>query len=308
VVPVVARSFNLMATLQFSLQWDPAVLSFKAVEQLGLDGLSLSSFATDRAALGSIVLSWDDLSGLGRSISDGSVLFAIRFTVAGPAGASSLVRIVSTPVAIEAAAVIGGQPTAIQTSLTDGQIQVLSTVRIAGAVRYYSLDRGVPGAVVGVYSDTGVRLDGTSTSDDGTFSFLSSLGGPRSVRVSPPTGGPASQGISTLDITLVRRHILGISALDSPYKLLAADVNGSGGVSTLDITLMRRVILGITDAFPIGPWRFVPASYSFPNPSSPWAPDSDRLIPLLDSDRLGTDFIGIRTGDVNGSWTSPPVP
>lgn len=308
VVPVLTRSFNLMATLQFSLQWDPAILTFKAIEQLGLEGLSLSSFATDRVGSGSLVLSWDDLSGLGRSLPDGSVVFALRFTLSGAAGSSSTVRVVSTPVAIEAAALIGGQPTAIQTGMTDGQVQILSTVRIGGTVRYYTLDRGVPGAAVGVYSDVGVRLEGADTLDDGTFSFLASPGGTRSVRVTPPTGGPASQGISTLDITLVRRHILGISALDSPYKILAADVNGSGSVSTLDITLMRRVILGIADAFPAGAWRFVPASYAFPDPTSPWAPESERVIPVLDSDRLGTDFIGIRTGDVNGSWTSPTVP
>ena len=38
-------------------------------------------------------------------------------------------------------------------------------------------------------------------------------------------------GISTLDLILIQRHILGIEELSSPYQLIAADVNNSEDIN-----------------------------------------------------------------------------
>lgn len=115
---------------------------------------------------------------------------------------------------------------------------------------------------------------------------------------------PASVGVSTLDIILLQRHILGSELLGSPYKLLAADVNRSGNISTLDIVLMRRVILGIATEFPGGSiWRFIPTSHVFSDPANPFA---DNIIePPMYFDLMALnyqgDFIAVKAGDVNGS-------
>lgn len=109
----------------------------------------------------------------------------------------------------------------------------------------------------------------------------------------------------TLDIALVRRHVLGIANLDSPYKVLAADVNGSSSVTTLYIALIRRVILAIADDFPGGLWAFVPSDSVFEDPLNPWPFETTRSYSAIDRDLTGQDFIGIRLGDVNGSWTAP---
>jgi len=118
---------------------------------------------------------------------------------------------------------------------------------------------------------------------------------------------PASAGVSTLDIILIQRHILGSELLGSPYKLLAADVNRSGSVSTLDIVLMRRVILGIANEFPGGSiWRFIPTTHTFSDPANPFA---DNIIePPMYFDLMALnyqgDFIAVKAGDVNGSAVS----
>jgi len=52
-------------------------------------------------------------------------------------------------------------------------------------------------------------------------------------------------GISTLDMILILKQIVGLEPFDSPYKFIAADVNKSGTVTTADIVAIRRVILGI---------------------------------------------------------------
>jgi len=82
-------------------------------------------------------------------------------------------------------------------------------------------------------------------------------------RDSPQPNAP-TVGVTTVDLSIIRRHILNITPLDSPYKLLAADVNGSDTVTTLDISLIRKMILGSIDTFPAGTWRFVPADHVFP--------------------------------------------
>lgn len=63
-------------------------------------------------------------------------------------------------------------------------------------------------------------------------------------------------------MVLVARHILGTQLLDSPYKIIAADVNRSNTVSTADLVDMRKLILQYEGSFPDNTsWRFIDASY-----------------------------------------------
>lgn len=110
-----------------------------------------------------------------------------------------------------------------------------------------------------------------------------------------------SNGVSTFDIVLISRHIIGMSPLDSPYKILAADVNRSNTVTTLDIVKIRRLILGIDDRFPeSASWRFVPADYEFANQNQPFTePIPEELIFTLTNPDTTFNFLGIKVGDVN---------
>jgi len=189
-------------------------------------------------------------------------------------------------------------------------LRVVSTVTLGGKVRFHAnpllMVPGVRVAVAGGVTRT------AATPVTGDFSFDLDVGGDYDLTATKLEEIPGAQGVSTLDITLIRRHLLGISALDSPYKLLAADVNRSDSVSTLDITLIRRLILGLTNNFPSGAWRFVPSNGFFPNPDAPWGFEAARKHRGLGAASSTEDFIGIRMGDVNGSWTPsvppPPVP
>ncbi|MDZ4705890.1 MAG: hypothetical protein SH848_18330 [Saprospiraceae bacterium] len=59
----------------------------------------------------------------------------------------------------------------------------------------------------------------------------------------------AGAGLTTLDIIVIQRHILGLEILPRPFSWIAADVNNSGSITTLDIVLMRQVILGMSTSF-----------------------------------------------------------
>lgn len=65
-------------------------------------------------------------------------------------------------------------------------------------------------------------------------------------------------GVSTADVVKIRRHILGLNSLMSPYKQIAADVNLSQTITTADVTEIRRLILGVIPEFQkISSWVFV---------------------------------------------------
>jgi len=115
--------------------------------------------------------------------------------------------------------------------------------------------------------------------------------------------GPLN-GVTTSDIVLITKHILGLAYLDSPYKLIAADFNKDGKITTSDVIEIRRFILFInTDFTNNTSWRFIDKDYIFPDPTNPWLetfPEKIDLVPLQQNE-VDADFIGVKIGDVNGN-------
>lgn len=113
------------------------------------------------------------------------------------------------------------------------------------------------------------------------------------------------EGVSTLDLVLIQKHLLGKAKLNSPYKIIAADANKSGHLTALDLLEIRKLILGINTRFPNNTsWRFVDREYSFADPYNPFEQPFPESI-WVDSVTGGVDtanFVGIKVGDVNGSY------
>lgn len=57
-------------------------------------------------------------------------------------------------------------------------------------------------------------------------------------------------GVSTLDIVLVQRHILFLSTLNNMAEVIAGDVNNDQKVSASDVIHLRRTVLGLVENFP----------------------------------------------------------
>ncbi len=117
-------------------------------------------------------------------------------------------------------------------------------------------------------------------------------------------------GVTTYDLVLISKHILGTEPLSSPYKMIAADANQSKSITTFDIVQLRKLILGILDSMPNNTsWRFVDSSFVFPdslNPFSTPIPEDIVFDPLI-VNQSGQNFIGLKVGDVNGT-TNPAEP
>ncbi|TXF85657.1 T9SS type A sorting domain-containing protein [Neolewinella aurantiaca] len=113
-----------------------------------------------------------------------------------------------------------------------------------------------------------------------------------------------SHGVSTFDLVLITRYILGLEYLGSPYQYLAADANGDEDVSVQDIIAIRRLILGLDDAYRNNSaWRFVDVDFVFPVNTNPWATSFPEVVNInnLDGSVRNVDFIAIMIGDVSGN-------
>lgn len=116
--------------------------------------------------------------------------------------------------------------------------------------------------------------------------------------------GEPLNGVTSLDLVLIKRHILNLERLDDPYRLIAADVNYSGSISTQDLIDILQLILGVEANFPSNQvWRFISADYVFQYPFNPWLegiPEMNQEEYIFGNISIG-DFYGVKLGDVNHS-------
>ena len=113
-------------------------------------------------------------------------------------------------------------------------------------------------------------------------------------------------GVSTLDMVMISKHVLNVGQIESPYKLIAADVNNSGTITTLDVVNIRKVVLFAASDFPGNTsWRFVHKDHVFSNPKNPFADAFPEVANFnnLSQDELSADFMAIKVGDVSGDAT-----
>lgn len=142
------------------------------------------------------------------------------------------------------------------------------------------------------------------TDANGYYGFCDVCSGCDYFKVEPVKNDNPLNGVTTYDLVLISKHASGALPLDSPYKVIAADADKSKSVTTFDIALLRRLILGIISELPGNTsWRFINVGHFAPNsnpanPFNPLFPEFQNCIAPLAS---AVDFIGIKVGDVNNS-------
>lgn len=143
-----------------------------------------------------------------------------------------------------------------------------------------------------------------ATGASGAFSFELELGG--DYTITPEKNINPLNGVSTYDLVLISKHILGITPFDSPYKYIAADVNKSGSITAFDMVQLRQLILNITSEFPNNSsWRFVDAKHEF-STANPAAENFNEFMNVnnLDGQMADINFVAAKIGDVNGNATA----
>ncbi len=139
------------------------------------------------------------------------------------------------------------------------------------------------------------------TTNNGQYTF-NGLVIPENFTVQAARNDNHRNGVSTLDLVKIQKHLLGIETMDSPYDLIAADANNSESVSAIDLIELRKLILGIYTALPANTsWRFVDKQFQFADADNPW-PFSEYInMPGMSEDEMDEDFVAIKVGDVNNT-------
>lgn len=121
-VDLKVSSFQDMVGMQFSVNWDPQVLTYQDVENFGMNDITLeNNFGLDSTVVGKLGFLWIDnnLSGVG--LNDSTILFSLKFLVIGDPNSTSLVSFTGMPTAIE---LLDGNGE-VTTDLVNGTITVM---------------------------------------------------------------------------------------------------------------------------------------------------------------------------------------
>jgi len=173
----------------------------------------------------------------------------------------------------------------------------------AAGITATELGNGVSEAEVVIEANISEYPLTVATSATGDYAFDSNPNG-IDYEITVNKNDDHTNGVSTLDLVLIQRHIVGFTNLDSPYKVIAADINADDKVSSIDIVELRKLVLGVQDEFNNNTsWRFVDGTQTFADITSPFPVDESRVISNLTVDMNEENFVAVKVGDVNATAT-----
>lgn len=175
----------------------------------------------------------------------------------------------------------------------------LGTITVSGEIKN---DKNVRIEKVDVIAMNTLSNDPINTfADEGTYSF--DLIPNFNYEISADKNSDFLNGVTTLDIVLIQKHILAIQEFTSPHTTIAADVNNDSKVSGSDIISIRKAILGKITEFPNGQrsWRFVDKKATFTDVYNVFPFNESINLAFTSGNTLQNDFIGIKIADINGS-------
>jgi len=164
---------------------------------------------------------------------------------------------------------------------------------------------GMPGVEVIMQSSTNTELNKSIYSDQSGSYIFANLPKAADFNIRMSDNRDLLNGVSTLDLVMIQRHLLGIDVLNDPKKIIAADVDNNGRVSAADLSTLRKAILGITAQFPSGQrsWRFVTSINPYVSNINPFPFNEIYAYSKLSDGKIGQNFLPIKIGDINESAT-----
>ncbi len=141
------------------------------------------------------------------------------------------------------------------------------------------------------------------TAEDGKYAFTGvPANGPYTI--TPLRNDDHKNGVSTLDLVRIQKHLLGVEPFTSPYQYIAADANNSQSVSVIDLIELRKLILQMTTELPNNTsWRFAANGQEFADLSNPWPFEESITLETVEAgqDYVDENFMAIKVGDLNNT-------
>ncbi len=326
VVPFTVNGFNAISGLQFSLQWDPQVMTL-VLDEHGLPKLTQSAtillndlnfplilgnnFSVSES--GKLTFLWDEAvqPGIGRTLDDDGILFALHFNLVGDPGSTTQLVIGNDPTPYKIVPASGEE---IHEEASVGTVEILNTIVISGRVTLFG-DGQTPVPGVRIQVDVDNRSHEMLTGEDGYYQMTLTPGSNYSLHASLDTDLKANQGVDVSDIIYLRKHILNREKLNSTMAWLAADTNRDNSIDVGDIVAIRKIILNRSSHYSTDSngeaenmFRFARLNFKDVDPLLSFTELPEALTMKYQSvsgDLSGADFAAVKLGDANGDWTPP---
>jgi len=259
---------------QASVDYDSTLIEFDSVQ----NWLSGYTFEAEREGQ-RIHVSWHDSTGVNPILpqSQPLFLFGLRFS-AKAASDTTRLAFVDDLCLLRDATGDSIQPVGWVDEDPFGRVILDVDCLVTGQVEYFNDGEELFGAVLSM----GPPGEDAVSNSYGEYEFEPYPMGDYVLRASKQDN---LGGINALDAGKVMRHHFGFEALEGSQRLRAGDVNLDAAVDSLDAWAIARRAAGL-EALLSGDWVFEPDSVAFE--------------PLYMD--VVADFVGMRMGDVDGSW------
>lgn len=150
------------------------------------------------------------------------------------------------------------------------------------------------------------------THDEGTYNAITDFDGNYNVTY-PNTDFTVEaykekeplEGITTLDLVIIQKYLIGLKNITDPYCIIAADLNLDGRITAVDILQLRKWILGINKYYKS--WIGIKKGYVFQDPLDPFKElDKAKKYVFLNKDLIGSDlradFTGVKIGEMSCNY------
>jgi subtilisin-like proprotein convertase family protein len=192
----------------------------------------------------------------------------------------------------------------IYLEIQDNEADACPETTVGSLVYGFITDPGskpMKGVKLNLIPNEGVHLFNL-TGNNGNYIF-NNINPEENYNIKPQLQTDYLLGVSTLDLVMIQKHILGVKTFDEAYKYIAADVNKSKSITASDILKIRKAILGETSNFGSddNAWTFVSndaALLNNPNILLEWKDNKDLSIQDYDKN---INWLGVKFGDVNNS-------
>jgi gliding motility-associated-like protein len=128
----VEEGFDEIVSMQFTINWNPDVISYQSFTEADLENVALGEIQAD---MGQLRFSWFDINGVGKTLPDESILVYLNFVVTGSTGDFTDLFINGQPLAIQifSASEIPGiyEPVFLEQEI--GTVTVVSGITVSSA-------------------------------------------------------------------------------------------------------------------------------------------------------------------------------
>lgn len=304
-IPITVSDFgNNVNSAELLVNYDPALLTITSVTPNASlpDPLINPNYAPD-----TIFVNYMAPVNQTFSLNNGDTIATLNFTVIGNTNTTTNLafKTTATPQTTksELLDVLG---TVIPANFVGGTVTInnseVQNHTISGAVKYYDGVKVIPGATVILENGGGTTITTATTDSNGAYQFTDVPDGGNYITLVTDSD-TSTTGLSSADQIKIGRHIAGLEIFDSIYKVIAGDVNNSGTLTSADQIKIGRFIAGLDSVLPSGTWKFY-SSDAVLNASNYLTTGLTRTYTNLTTNPTGQNFVGIKMGDVNNSWTS----